>query len=273
MYSVIPVGVHEKKARQFFSQRQALTAQSTPETTPEKFLAEGQSLFVCFTNRCGSTLLTSRLSQMGLAGQAEKFKNYEYFNHKVLSTYCSEKKTDSLFEYAQSISSEFSSPLGYFTSKVSSDQLFWLGKTGVFGRVFKAPIFINVKRKNIVRQAISLVIAKQSGKWTSLHAGTGNDKSPVFDEEGILRSMLQIHRSNALTDMFFSLHSITPLTVFYEEMAANESYLTNLLEMRLGRTLISHYENTLPVKKQATDLNAEWETKFRQIYQLRQRES
>ncbi|MEL6554582.1 MAG: Stf0 family sulfotransferase [Cyanobacteria bacterium J06621_11] len=278
MYSAIPVGAHEKKTHQFFSQKQSSSAQATAQTlsaqspsappTSKESPATASTLFVCFTNRCGSTLLTSKLSQFGLAGRAEKFKNYEHFNHKVISTYCNEKKINSLFDYSRSIAEAFSGPLGYFTSKVSSDQLFWLGKTGVFGKVFQSPTFINVKRKNVVKQAISLVIAKQSGKWTSLHPGTKSDKALVFDEADILKNMLQIHRSNALIDLFFSLHSITPITVYYEEIAENESYLTSLLEAELNCTLTATYENTLPVKKQATNLNTEWENRFREMYQL-----
>lgn len=112
MYSAIPVGAHEKKTHQFFSQKQSSSAQATAQTlsaqspsappTSKESPATASTLFVCFTNRCGSTLLTSKLSQFGLAGRAEKFKNYEHFNHKVISTYCNEKKINSLFDYSRS---------------------------------------------------------------------------------------------------------------------------------------------------------------------------
>lgn len=261
MYSIIPPGTHEVRVKKFFSQFQSNHTVSSAQFKP------CPSIFVCFTNRCGSTLVSSLLYKMGLCGKSNKYKNYEYFNHDFVADFSKENNIFDLKSFSKKVVLEFLNPSGYFTSKIAIDQLFWITKDRIIGEILCSPIFIYVKRKNIVAQAISLSIAMQTGKWTSLH-DSNSSSNLIFDPDKILENMLLISKMNSMFDLYFSLHSIDPIVIYYEDLINNIDILKIVLEKKIHKNLPYTYQSSLRLEKQATDVNLSWEDKIRSMYTI-----
>ena len=270
MYTNIRAGIHEIKVKQFFESLQRSNKLNDSDTKNDirGELSSSQlhpSILICFTNRSGSTLVSSLLSTYGLCGKPNRFKNYEYFNHNFVISFSKKNNIVDMNSYIRSLVAKFSGSQGYFTSKVSASQLFWLAKDKILGKILHDPIFIYVKRKNIVSQAISLSIAQQTGCWTSLHKSKPN-KDIMFKPELIIKNMNHISTCNSHFEMFFSLHSIEPIIVYYDELINNISGFREKLEKTIKTQITIENNQPLKLKRQATELNIKWEEKIRKMY-------
>ena len=260
-YQDIPICEHEKKVEDFF-----LKFGEIEQNNSDKELKDIPTIIICFVNRSGSTLVASLLGRMGLCGKVSEEKNYEFFNDNVVIKYSERYKITSLEKYAQKVASIFCSQTGFFTTKLSPHQIFWLTKRKIIGDIYKKPIFLYVKRKNIVAQAISLSIAHQNRRWTSSHPESNVEL--IFKPEDIVSKMLLISRIYALFDLYFSLHSIQPITIYYEDLVNDPANLKVQLELNLNRKLQLDYKIDFIPKKQATMLNLCWEKKIREMYKI-----
>jgi LPS sulfotransferase NodH len=80
--------------------------------------------------------------------------------------------------------------------------------------------------------------------------------------------MLLISRIYAFFDFYFSLHSIEPLTVYYEDVVNDVIWFKNKLERSFNMELNLDYETDCLPEKQSTSLNLDWEKKVRKIYHI-----
>src|SRR5437763_2154176 len=158
-YKMFPMSEHGKAIDDHFQ----LDSDEEHGFLPKK------TLILCFTNRCGSTLLASLLSLYGVFGKPNKQNNFEYFNSDAVIDYSRTNSIASMSDYIRSIMKTFTTASGFFSTKLSLDQLVWMTKRCYLRRHFINPIFIYVVRRNVVAQAISLSIALQTHRWTSLH--------------------------------------------------------------------------------------------------------
>ena len=186
-----------------------------------------KSIFLCFSNRSGSTLIASTLSKAGIFGKPNDFLNYEFFNSNEIISVSSSLGFKSFYEYIKFIIDNFAGSLGYFSTKASSEQLMWLARNNIIGGVFQNPLFLYSTRKNIVAQAISLDIALQTNKWTSLHQD--EHIVPVYNQEKILNAIGMIRKSMATAEVFFNRCSITPLRLVYEDFQNQEEKMIEIV--------------------------------------------
>ncbi|HCE3202979.1 TPA: hypothetical protein NG572_002163 [Vibrio parahaemolyticus] len=252
MYSLFPSSTHEAQVNEYFKSIGGEHGLSNA--------VSDKSIIVCFTNRCGSTLLSSKLTELGIFGEPSDYKNFEFFNGDEVVDYCRRKNITSLVRYFESIKNNHQSELGYFSSKIGLDQLVWLTKINFFKNRIKNTKFIFSYREDVISQAISLLIALQSGKWTSNH---GEVKTSVlkYDRNKIMEFVLMIKKSNALFEAFFSIHGIDPIRVSYEKMLEDENYLINLLDEN-NVEYKKGFSNKFNLNKQGSTLNEEWKSKF-----------
>lgn len=222
------------------------------------------SIFLCFTNRCGSTLVGSELSRYGIFGSPDARKNYEYFDGDTIVEVCKREAFLSLNRYVSYLVDTFTSPNGFFSTKVSVGQLAWLTRIGLVKRCFQDPNYIFVRRRNTVAQAISLSIAVQSRRWTSLHAQS--DAELRYDPDQIVKALRNITMANALFEIFFELHGIDPIRIVYEDVESDASKIGEIVQERLGISFSEQAASTLPVTKQRAFVNGEWEVRFRAEY-------
>ena len=121
--------------------------------------------------------------------------------------------------------------------------------------------YIATTRVDVVAQAVSLEIARQTGMWTSEVAGNGRD--PVYRTGAIRRRLAEIRRGEIEWERFFARHAVEPLRLTYEDIAENyeRSLRTALTFLGVEETdqLIAP-PSLRPVAKATTD---EWYERFR----------
>ncbi len=220
-----------------------------------------QAILLCFTNRCGSTLVAAEASAWGFCGKPNHRLNYEMFNSEFVIECCDYNRIGSFQEYLTFIAREFVSPLGTFFSKVSIDQLAWLSRVGVFGSGLRNPLVASVIRRNILAQAISFTIAEHTGEWTSFHPSSAVE--PSINPERIAELMTDISHLNAEAELFFDLARPRLVRFIYEDVVEHTSQVRDRLEHATGLRAPPRRERTLDVRIQRKEVNRDWERALR----------
>jgi LPS sulfotransferase NodH len=221
-----------------------------------------KGIFLCFSNRCGSTFVAAKASAAGFVGRPNEYLNFEFFNSDFMIEFCERNDIQSIAEYLDAIVELYKSPLDIFFSKVSVDQIAWLARVGVLGRAFRAPLFIHVVRRNILAQAISLSIAHQTREWTSMHPEARIE--PELRVGEIIDSMVHISQLNSAAEVFFNITNANVIRFAYEEVVDEPDQIQARLEAALGVRGLPDGRPSLKPKKQASGRNAEWEALVRE---------
>lgn len=149
----VPVRVHEAGIRETFQGRVAWSG-SAPEI-------DRPLLILAFTNRSGSNLLADYLRQTGqVAGLGE------YLNQETVRRQADRHQIDSVPSYLQSLAGRLCSGAQQFGVKASAEQLELLIGGGLLG-MFTRTSVIHIHRDDLMAQAVSHWIARQTGQWTS----------------------------------------------------------------------------------------------------------
>ena len=259
IYRVFPGSEHATAITQAFAPHPLLSGDPTP--IPQR------PILLVFTNRCGSTFIAAKLSEAGYVGPPTAHRNFEFFNHDMLIPWCRERGLTSLDAYIRAVAHDHAAPAGTFFSKLSLDQLVWLTRCGAIGRLMPHPIFIHVTRRDVIAQAISLVIAVQTGEWTSLH--DRNPITPDFMPNAILNIAKDIRTQEAAADLYFSLTNATVLRIAYEDAVANPAAIATKLAELGNIAAVPTAQPTLPVERQSGGRNLEFRQRFRKFVEER----
>ena len=194
----------------------------TPPGTPEPRSA----YVVCATPRSGSGLLCRALIGLGQAGVP-----LEYFNRPYREPLAARwgVGTD-LDAYARELRQRRGGPGGVLGVK-----LHWANFCALYGAPppFGAsddilvrllgvrPAYVHILRRDIDRQAVSLVIAERSGEWARLAASRPPRRGPMpYRFHTIADARLRLLLAEAHWERFFVANGITPLRVVYEDLVA-----------------------------------------------------
>lgn len=211
---------------------------------------------ICFTNRCGSNYFASGLSSDPALGLAT-----ELYHAKSVIDCANRFGIQGIEEYTARRMQRFVTPAGIFGVKLGAIQLLYLAEKGIIRKFWHPPVFIHVRRNNTIAQAVSYMFALQTEKWTSLDDGNG--KQPEYDPALILRFLKAIHQSNSIFDYFFDIHEVKPINVVYENLDMEFPRAADELARLLGRKHSTATLNTANIQSQATELNKEFEERFR----------
>lgn len=237
-------------------------------------------IIICATQRCGSTMFIEDMFNSGLLGRPEEYflpwkqGSWEIRTMTALTRIRGKGTTDN----------------GVFGAKIMADQLagveWCLAKTrvrsnlqGDFPRVratFKDAVWVRLRRDDMILQAISREMARQSH---SPHAtkdgaddhfaggvkpGLSADYNAALVYRGpVLQQRYQdILRENFIWDRFFASHDITPLEFTYEQVVEDPelSHLDAIAE-RAGVTgpLV---KRTRKLVKLGNGVNDAWKERF-----------
>lgn len=173
---------------------------------------------ICFTERSGSTMLCSLLTQTNLLGMPDEYVNPRGPMPLALKT-C---PATTLEEYFDLLRRTQATPNGIFGMKSCFFDFKPLIQMGVVGKLLNPVQFIYLTRRDIILQAISGYLARKSGIWhISRQAGGAENpdyRKIEYDEEEIL-NLIDIQIKERLEwERFFTLYSIEPLRVVYEDI-------------------------------------------------------
>ena len=159
-------------------------------------------LFICFTNRSGSTYLAEVIASSGITNMAPELLNYDVvLNEQRVHGY------RSLREYLSRQLTTVGAKRT-FALKLGVSQIALLQRAGILEELGQVAKFLLVDRSDLLGQAISLQIAVQTGQWNSEMSSRISTDMLKFDKAAIEQVMRGITAQQRLFRLFFGVNGI-----------------------------------------------------------------
>ena len=259
-----------------------------------------RSYLVCATQRSGSTLLCELLKNTGVAGRPEEYFEARHdtgvpphprdFLEGLAHTRVG-IRNDARWPEAPA----YSSLAGLPDYRAHLERTFALGTTpnGVFGaklmfnqldelralagelpefagvelevlldRLFRAPRYIWISRRDTVRQAVSMWKALQTRRWRAADGDGGDGPTPPaprYRFDAIDHLVRRFEADERGWRRFFTAHGIEPLTIAYEDDLTSDPDRTvrRALEW-VGVAAPAAWHATVPMDRQADADSDDW---------------
>lgn len=217
-----------------------------------------RSIVICTQQRTGSTLLGEAIYFAGGLGCP-----LEYFNRGFKPRFARRWAADDVRSYVAAVHRHRTDTTGVFAVKLFWDRFMDLvhdlspeaasaapavsaARTADcayrsamerVAPVFPRPTFIFLRRKDEVRQAISLAVAAETRRWRLFSRGSDAIPStrPAIDFDQIVRLLANIQNCNAHWRNFFRANELRPLEVLYEDIDRDYNGTVEALLAQLGR--------------------------------------
>jgi LPS sulfotransferase NodH len=239
------------------------------------------SYFICSTPRSGSTLLCDLLKQSGVVGRPNSFYRAQSIGDYV-ERWGLEPGAGLAFErrYLAAALQEGSGDTGMFAMRLHGLSLFeLLGRLAMLypgertdaarlAAAFGTPLYIRLRRRDKVAQAISRVKAEQSGLWHR-HADGGErervkpDEAPVYDAGKLSAVIAETVEHEAVWDAWAAGQGIAPLEVSYEELSADPAGTLGMILSALGRDPAIAARIGVQTARLADAVSVEWAARYR----------
>ncbi len=242
-----PSAAHDERIEEYFKEKAASGAQ-------EIKLEPVQSVFICFTQRSGSTRLGELLASTGKLPASKGD-----FSWRGVRNRSKKRGIRSLEEYCGYLI-KTQSEHGTFVCKTSAPQLALLTKKKLIPSAFAGPRFIHLRRRDLLGQAISFVIATQTGQWSTRKGQAVSE--PQYNPKVIANRMRSITLANAWFQEYFAILGFPVFELAYEDLIADETGTVSAITewLGLGPSQINLEKTNLQPQRNA--LNAEWRKKF-----------
>jgi len=214
---------------------------------------------ICTSPRSGSNLFGQYLSSTGVLG-----KPLEYFNGPGRRALGYPGYPDDPRRQIDWILSEGATPNGIYGVKIFPAQFDEVRKSIPWTQLLPNLVFVLLKRRDLLGQAISHVRAIQTQQYRSTQLAQG---VPCYDGVHI-HALLQVAaRDYARWELFFARKDIAPITIVYEHMLADPQaavdQVAQLFGLR-GQARLSAECIDLEVQRDA--LTDHWRARFLREY-------
>ncbi len=132
---------------------------------------------------------------------------------------------------------------------------------------FGSTLFIHLTRQNKLNQAISRVIATQTGLWHRGADGTELERTsapqdPVYDADAIEQHIAELTVLDEAWKIWFDQENIDPLQITYDDLSDDptEALANTLDHLGINRTVADNIRP--PVAKLANATNRNWAERF-----------
>lgn len=210
-----------------------------------------------FTNRSGSNLLGSYLRD------SPAFSGFkEDLLPSTVRTHANRLGATSFAQTLRLLSEERLGESVTYGLKASVEQILMLQHFGI-PKMYKGGLqIIEIRRDDIVGQAISYDIALQTGRWTSRIKAT-QDKTPICDPVRIEKMIAGIRASHTLMDLMVERDSIPRLIVRYEDIAKSPDPVLADIARFCGFDASGWSAKSPTIERQADATNAAFRKMFR----------
>jgi trehalose 2-sulfotransferase len=209
-------------------------------------------LFLGFTNRCGSNYLAHLLATTGAFNEAG-----EFFNAPTVLEHATARGLRSLHEYFTSLPALVPHS-GRIAAKASIDQLIMLADAGILDALGPRAHYLLMERQDRLGQAISRVIASQTGRWSTAHKSDVPDSALVYDRRAIDTELEKVARSNAAFYAFFAANGIVPVHTSYEALLAGAAPVMDAIATTMGLRPLHAWPERVGIGQQAGPVNVLW---------------
>lgn len=118
-----------------------------------------------------------------------------------------------------------------------------------------ARVFVHLRRRDVVAQAVSWYRAEQTGYWQ--HGDTASGPlEPDLDRMCALVRTIEEH--DRAWDDWFARHDVTPLRISYEELVTDPGTVVHGIADSVGVTVPADWVPASPHRRQADATNAAW---------------
>jgi trehalose 2-sulfotransferase len=245
-----------------------------------------RSYFICCVPRTGSWLLSESLQSAALAG-----KPREYFAPEAYHNFIRRWKlppNSGFPEFLARLETEAATPNGIWGAKVHWYQfedllaklrtlpgLSTLPLPALIPVAFANPQYIYLTRRDRARHAVSYARASETKVWWDIASGTENGRmlltrTPRLDESKLDRMLRIIKDHNRAWRKYFAACGVTPLRVYYEDLAKDPTTevrrILDFLNIPFSPDL---HIPTSRLRKQSDDLSELWVKRYRRTLQAR----
>lgn len=223
-------------------------------TVTERADARVRGYAICTTQRSGSNYLCQLLGSTGVLGDPQDYFNAAGRREKGWHDYPDdpEQQLETILEHGSSAN-------GVYGFKVFAQHLDALVPTRWLHRLPDLR-WAHLYRQDLVGQAISLVIAKQTGRWRSGAEAAGE---PVYDAQAIRRELADLARDDARWRQFFALHGLRPLAMPYDALVIDPQGAVRAVAALMGIASPLRIDpSRVRVGVQRDELSAQWRDRF-----------
>ncbi|WP_127110801.1 Stf0 family sulfotransferase [Pararhodobacter zhoushanensis] len=190
---------------------------------------------ISMTGRCGSTWLASELACFGNAGRPSEYFSEQRIphEHKDIDFSSVEEFLESLIQKGRTGET--------FGFKIDANRLRWLSEIIDIKASFSSlePVWIDMRRRNIVKQGISFLRAKQTGVWHVFQgSGRSVDASKIqngaFEDNALWSEINRIRDAEEWLDSFYRSNDIRPMRIVYEDMVDSSAIIIRRILFRIG---------------------------------------
>jgi LPS sulfotransferase NodH len=215
------------------------------------------------TPRCGSNMLARALWHTGVAGFAEDYLSDDYvldfFERWGFDTGAPDELADS---YIRKLMRHRTSPNGVFGIRIHAGLL---ASTDVdLHEVMSHPGYIWMRREDRLRQAISYLLAEQTGEW--IVDGTylplrENLSPPTYSYEQIRRHIRLLDHDTAIWHEHFARRGAKPHVVTYEDLLERYEETVRGCLSWMGVTFSGQVPDP-GIRRQAGELTERWVRRY-----------
>ncbi|MGB8420717.1 Stf0 family sulfotransferase [Paraburkholderia sp.] len=210
-----------------------------------RWISSGATYVICTNPRSGSWLLAEGLAATGLAGNPREWFNVQEELQQRAQWRMDHKRDLTSFAYLRIACAKSKTKNGISGIKVHYYQVADLARrldlpgvsvSQLMMRLFPGAKYIWLRRRDKVRQAISLSMAFSTGEWWVIpgvlpEMPDGNRGEPSFNPLAIARLERALEENDANWKNLFRENSIDPLVVDYENLASDyQGTVTTVLE-------------------------------------------
>jgi LPS sulfotransferase NodH len=203
--------------------------------------------------RCGSSMIAEAMSQTQALGYP-----LEWFNDAMQS---GDPQLVGAPERCRRLVSSGVTPNGVAGVKIYAAQFKKASEYIDWEVWFPNTKWIRLRRRDVLRQAISLAIARQGGAWTSEEARKG---SLSYDREQIEDCMKELTEENDFWDNYFVDMPHSPPVFWYEDVVHSLADAIDQIADYVGVKIVTKAPGAdqTSLKRQADLTNEDWRARF-----------
>ncbi|MEZ9642903.1 Stf0 family sulfotransferase [Vibrio cyclitrophicus] len=216
-----------------------------------------QVVIIASTGRSGSHMLGHDMISTGQLGMP-----FEYFNQINLNVWKEKFGKHNISELILDIiKSRTSECSGVFSIKLHYSHIEDIGIEKI-QEMFPNAKYIFIRRENITKQAISMVIAKQTGKW--INNMPGNGVTPSYSRKLIDLEIKDIIKDNASWIYYLNSNRIDYHEVVFENYLKDPTSEINEILRYCGieESLDTITGRDMKTTQQSNAINGEWYCKY-----------
>lgn len=223
------------------------------EVAPAAVAGIERMILLCFTNRSGSWLLADLLRTSGMVGVAGEALNGDEMARAA--------DRGRLRDFSAFVAHEIAGRAvqGAVLLKCGLLHLELMGRSGLLDVLGERVRFVHIERVDRLGQAISWVIAEQTGQWRSGGVAAGE---PAYSFAAIAAAMERFAEDNRRFDHFFGRNGLVPRHVTYEALVAAPEAVAGAVVEGMFEVAPRFDMGQVMFSRQAGARNAAWRARF-----------